>query len=174
MISVAIVFRNENLRDLALINVFTRLLLETHTPSGQHHLGTVFDGKHNIIVEHSQHFHRGDTSLFHLNRQFLSLQASTVGCDDIAVPVEGLFLVALQGAGAIIVAVYINETIALGHLSCGGRDQVNGTPSGVAQQVDAIFDCFADLHEVIVEVLDAVVVIDCWAGGSVDKHVLCS
>lgn len=91
IISVAVIFWHKHLRHFGLINIFTWFFLETHTSSGQYHLGTVFHGKHNIIVEHSQPFHRSDTYLY-----FLGFQAFAIGGDDVAAPIKGLLLVALQ------------------------------------------------------------------------------
>src|SRR5699024_4307650 len=89
-----------------------------------------------------------------------SIQILAVGGDDLLVPVETVLAAARQGAVAHIVLVHIDEAIALAHLVGGGRDQVDGSPAGVAPHLDALVDGLAHLADVLAEVIDAVGVVD--------------
>ena len=55
------------------------------------------------------------------------------------VPVEGLLAVAIKSAVAEVVAVYIDEAIALGHLLGGFGDKIDARPGGVAHEFYAVF-----------------------------------
>ena len=57
---------------------------------------------------------------------------------------------ALQGAGAVIVAIHVNEAVALGHLGGGGGHAVEAAPGGEAQHLDAVGDGLGDLESEVV------------------------
>ena len=64
-----------------------------------------------------------------------------------------------------VAEVDVDEAVALAHFSGGGRDQVDGSPGGVAPEFNAVqSDRVAHRFNVVAQVLDAVVVDDL-AGG---------
>ena len=83
-----------------------------------------------------------------------------VGGNDLFVPVKGLFLIAVPGASAVIVAVHIDEAVTLAQLSGGKGHHIDAAPRGVAQQVHTV-----QLHglfhflDVGTQIVDAVAVI---------------
>ena len=89
----------------------------------------------------------------------IRFQAFTVGFDHAAVPLVALFFVAFQRTGAVAVQVHIDHTIALFDLRRGAGDQVNAAPAGIAHHVHAVVQRFADLHQVVVHVADAVIIL---------------
>lgn len=90
----------------------------------------------------------------------LCLEAPAVRRDDVFVPPERLLAVARERARAVVVAIDVDEAIALFHLGRRGADEVDAAPCRVAHDGHAVGDGLSDLHEVVVEVLDAIVVID--------------
>ena len=72
---------------------------------------------------------------------------------------EGLLTVARQGAGAVVVAVHVDEPVALGHLRGGGANHVDATPGGVAEHVHAVLNRLAYRVQVLAQVVDAVVIL---------------
>lgn len=61
---------------------------------------------------------------------------------------------------AFIVPIYIDEAIALGHLRRTGRDDVPGTPVGIAEHLAPILDSLIHSLQMTLEIVDAVVVVD--------------
>src|SRR5688572_27468902 len=87
-----------------------------------------------------------------------STQARAVGADDVGVPVERPLLVPLEGAAAVVVAVDVDEAVALAHLGGAVADEIDTPPGRVAPDLDAVADRFAQLDQVVVHVVDAVVI----------------
>ena len=88
------------------------------------------------------------------------LQLAPVRGDDLLVPEERVLAEALERAVSLVVHVDVDEAVALAHLAGAGRDEVDGSPSGVAHHVNTSFDRQVDLLEVISKILDAIVVMD--------------
>lgn len=88
-------------------------------------------------------------------------QIFAIGGDYLLVPVKALLLGALEGTVAGVVAVHIDKAVAPGHLARAGRGQIDRTPGGVAQQVDAVLG-HRVTHglDVLAQVVDAVIVVD--------------
>ncbi len=62
----------------------------------------------------------------------------TIGLDDLLVCEEAVLAATLVGTGAVVVLIDVDETVALAHLARAGGNQVDGTPPGVGNQVNAI------------------------------------
>ena len=61
-----------------------------------------------------------------------------VACNDFFVPCKRLFLFAGQRAAAVILLVYVNEAVPFAHLAGAHRNNVDGTPAGVADHRNVI------------------------------------
>ena len=59
-------------------------------------------------------------------------QASPIALDDLLIPVKGFLRYPSIAPLPMIVAVHIDETVALGHLLGGFGYQVDAAPGGVA------------------------------------------
>ena len=66
----------------------------------------------------------------------------------------------MQVARAIVVLVHVHKAVALLHLAGTGRDDVDGTPHGVAHEVNAIVHGLGHLLDVRTHVVDAVRIVD--------------
>ena len=68
-----------------------------------------------------------------------SVQVLAVGGNDLFVPVEAVLGDTVVGAAAIVIGIYVDETVALGHLLCGFADEVKAGPAGITEQFNSIF-----------------------------------
>lgn len=59
------------------------------------------------------------------------LQICSIGSDHFLIPVEGIFLIALQASGAVVFPVDIDKSVTLLHLPGSCADQVEGPPHGI-------------------------------------------
>ena len=83
-----------------------------------------------------------------------------VGGNDLFVPVKGLFLIAVPGASAVIVAVHIDEAVTLAQLAGGEGHHIDAAPRGAAQQIHAVqFHGLFHLLDMSAQIVDAVAVI---------------
>ena len=57
-------------------------------------------------------------------------------------------------------AVDVDEAVAFLQFCSRSADQIDTAPSCVAHEIDTVCDCFSDLHQVVVQVLDAVIIVD--------------
>ena len=81
--------------------------------------------------------------LFNCTGIFVSVEKSAqvfaVGGNDLFVPVERIFSVAVIGAVAFVVGIDVDETVALGHLFCGFTDKINKRPTCIPDKINRIF-----------------------------------
>ena len=93
------------------------------------------------------------------SQRFGLAQLSAVALADLLVPEEGVLAVALHLLEVELVAVHVDEAVALGDALVRG-DEVKGAPGAVAHKVDAVgYGQLAGL-DVLAQVIDAVVVVD--------------
>ena len=123
--------------------------------------------KDHLLVGHapplpiSDRLHVRTTPMEPGTRAVSLLQAlGPVGLDNLLVRKEAVLAEALIGARAVVVLVDVNEAIAFAHLAGARGHQVDRAPPGVADEIDAVVDGLAHGVHVLLQVLDAVVVVD--------------
>ena len=80
-----------------------------------------------------------------------------VGSNDFLVPVEGIFFASFQCSVAFVIAVDVDEAVALLHFAGREGYAVDAAPWRVAHQIDAVlFDSFFHFFDMRLEVVDAV------------------
>lgn len=77
-----------------------------------------------------------------------------------------------QAPAAVVVAVDVDEAVALGQLGGGGADEVDAAPGGVAEERYAVEDGLVGLADVGGEVVDAVAIVDGRVAILLDEYVL--
>ena len=59
------------------------------------------------------------------------LQINSVARNRALIPEEAVLVNTVQVTGAVVVAINVNEAVALGHLTRGEGHQIDGAPGGV-------------------------------------------
>ena len=109
----------------------------------------MFNSKKTVRYEAFSHL---TVFMFKALKAIVLLDDLAVRLADLLIPEEGILAAAGEIAGAVVVAVDINEPVTLCVLARAGGDQVDRTPGRVADQVDTVFDGFLHGLYVLAEV----------------------
>lgn len=105
MVRLPMILGNEHPDHFRLIDRIACRCPETEAAPGQHDLRTGVVGQHHVVVKHPEDPHEGHPRL--------RLEATAVRRDDVPVPVERLLAVPVERARSIIIAIDVNEAVAL-------------------------------------------------------------
>lgn len=98
--------------------------------------------------------------LFNCTGIFVSVEKSAqvfaIGGNDLFVPVERIFSVAVIGAVAFVVGIDVDETVALGHLRIAHAHKIDAAPRRVAHHRHTVPDGIPNGFDVLTEIVNAI------------------
>ena len=106
---------------------------------------------------------------------YCTLQTTAMGRDHVPIPVERFLAVPRERSRPVVISVDVDEAVTLAHLRGRRAHEVDAAPRRIAHDGHAVGDGLLHLHEMVVQIVDAVVVLHRHAARAVrDEHVLCA